>query len=320
MLWANTAANDRYLLAFYDGCIGMALALMVSVWELGWTARVGLVPLVGLQLIWGGDAMLFYGRKELEAALDLIGQGYGGNYDERRFRERTSQLEVTRATPKDAIIFARNYKGLLGLDRTVLSDIRAATNYTTYSGVKDARELYDMLKERGVTHLLYPPGTRKPARWNNIVLFDELFAHYTEHGRRFGKLRLAELAKVPPPRVGKYLVLVSGLREYPEGIYRVEQLDVDSGAPQLFTPKPKPLERLRANTAAEQMADVSALAVGRGRLPKALTPDIMAHFELIERLEGDHVYLRKAAAEAPEPGNDSASDGGSERGHDSDPE
>jgi hypothetical protein len=300
MLWANTAANDRYLLAFYDGCIGMALALMVSVWELGWAARLGLVPLVGLQLIWGGDAMLFYGRKELEAALDLIGQGYNGNYDERRFRGRTSQQEVTQATPKDAVIFARNYKGLLGLDRTVLSDIRAATNYTSYSGLKDARDLYDMLKARGVTHLLYPPGSRKPARWNNIVLFDELYTHYGEKPQRFGKLRLAELGKTPPPRVGQYLVLVSGLREYPEGIYRVEQLDVDSGAPQLFSPKPKPLQRLRPNAAAEQIAQVSALAIGRGRLPKALSAEIMADFELAERLDGDQLYLRKLSASAPE--------------------
>jgi hypothetical protein len=300
MMWANTAANDRYLLSFYDGCIGMALALMVSVWELGWIARLGLVPLVGLQLIWGGDAMLFYGRKELLAALDLIGQGYNGSYDEARFNERTAQRQITEATPKDAVILARNYKGLLGLDRTVFSDIRAATDYVSYSGLNDTREFYDMLKARGVTHLLYPPGVRKPTRWNNIVLFDDLFLHYGENVKRFGKLKLAELPKAPPPRTGKYLVFVSGLREYPEGIYAVSQLDVDSRAPDLFFPKPKPLQRLRAETAAEQMAEVSALAIGRGRLPKVLTPEIMEQFEAVERLEGDQLFLRKVPRVAPE--------------------
>lgn len=301
MVWANTAANDRYLLSFYDGCIGMALALMVSVWQLGWVARVGLVPLVGLQLIWGGDAMLFYGRKELESALDLIGQGYNGSYDDERFPGRGAQQQVTAATPRNAVILARNYKGLLGLDRTVLSDIRGATDYTSYAGLKDARDFYDMLKARGVTHLLYPPGQRKPARWNNIVLFDELFTHYGENSQRFGKLKLAELPKTPPPRVGIYLVLVSGLREYPDGIYRVEQLDVDASARELFSPKPAPQERLRAGTAAEQMAEVSAMAIGRGRLPKALSPEIMNDFELAERLDGDHLYLRKLSARPAEP-------------------
>ena len=320
MLWANTAANDRYLLSFYDGCIGMALALMVGVWELGWAARVGLVPLVGLQLIWGGDAMLFYGRKELESALDLIGQGYNGSYDDERFSGHGAQQQVTAATPKNAVILARNYKGLLGLDRTVLSDIRGATYYTSYAGLKDVREFYDLLASRKVTHLLYPPGQRKPARWNNIVLFDELFTHYGENTQRFGKLKLAELPKTPPPRAGKYLVLVSGLREYPEGIYRVEQLDVDASARELFSPKPAPLERLRADTAAEQMAEVSALAIGRGRLPKALNADIMAHFELAERLDGDQLYLRKLSSQIAPSAADTPTDGAPDSSLDSERE
>ncbi len=320
MVWANTAANDRYLLSFYDGCIGIALALIVAVWELGWAARLGLVPLVGLQLIWGGDAMLFYGRKELEAGLDLIGQGYNGNYDEARFRERTAQQQITAATPRDAVIFSRNYKGLLGLDRTVLSDIRAASNYTSYSGLKDARELFDMLKARGVTHLLYPPGQRRPTRWNNIVLFDELFTHYGENVQRFGKLKLAELPKTPPPRLGQYKVLTHGLREYPDGIYKVEQLDVDSKAPQLFSPKPRPLERLRADTVVEQMRGVSALAIGRGRLPKVLTSDIMADFSSVERLDGDELYLRRRPESAPEKARPGLPDSLPDRDSDSDSE
>jgi hypothetical protein len=281
---------------------------MVSVWELGWAARFGLVPLVGLQLIWGGDAMLFYGRKELESALDLIGQGYNGSYDDQRFPGRSAQQEVTAATPKNAVILARNYKGLLGLDRTVLSDIRGATYYTSYAGLKDARDFYDLLVSRGVTHLLYPPGQRKPARWNNIVLFDELFTHYGENPQRFGRLKLAALPKTAPPRVGKYLVLVSGLREYPDGIYRVEQLDVDASARELFSPKPAPQERLRGDTAVEQMAQVSALAIGRGRLPKALKPEIMAEFELAERLDADQLYLRKLSTPAPPSAADGAVD------------
>lgn len=299
MLWANTAANDRYLLSFYDGCIGVALALMVGVWELNWLSRVGLIPLVGSQLIWGGDAMLFYGRKELEAGLDLIGQGYGGNYDERRFAERSAQKQITEATPKDAVILSRNYKGLLGLNRTVLSDIRAASHYTSYSGLKEPRDFYDMLKARGVTHLMYPPGQRRPTRWNNIVLFDALFVHYGQNARRFGKLKLAELPGTPPPRFGQYLVLVSGVREYPEGIYGVEQLDVDSKSPELFSPKPKPRQRLRAETAAEQMAQVNAIAVGRGRFPKNVPPDIAAQFEVVEKWDGDQLYLRRRAASPP---------------------
>ena len=43
---------------------------MVKVWELGWPARVGLVAARALQLLWGGDAMLVYGKKQLNAGID----------------------------------------------------------------------------------------------------------------------------------------------------------------------------------------------------------------------------------------------------------
>lgn len=293
LIWANAAANDRYLLSFYDLCIGTTLALLVGVWDLGWFARAGLVPLVALQLVWGGDAMLFYGRKELEAGLDLIGAGYAGKYDDHRFGSKSAQQQITRATPKDAVILARNYKGLLGLDRTVLSDIRTAQDYIDYSHLKDTREFYELLKQRGVTHLLYPKGQRRPERWNNTILFTELFVRHGEKQQRFGKLSLARLPRQAPPPSAPYLVLVSNIRGYPDGIYRLEQLDIDQRFPTLFTPAPKPLHRLNDPALAEVMDDVRALAVGGRKLPKALTAEQRAEFESVEAWESDELYLRR---------------------------
>ena len=297
-VWANTAPNDRYLLSFYDLVIGAALALMVKVWELGVVARVGLVPLVALQLFWGGDAMLFYGRKELERALDLIGAGYKGSF-EGRFEAKGAQRQITRATPPNAIILARNYKGLLGLDRTILGDGADLQDYIRYSHLKDAREFYDLIKERGVTHLLYPQGQRLPERLNNVFLFNELFQRHAVNVRRFGSLRLAELPKAPPPRSAPYLVLVSGVREYPEGIYRVEQLDVDKRVPERFSPRPKPLERLSKTELAEQLDKVSGMAIGRGKLPKAPS-EALARFESVERFKSLEIYLRRRGQEPVE--------------------
>ena len=290
-VWGNTAPNDRYLISFYDLCIGAALALMVKVWELGWLARVGLVPLIASQLFWGGDAMLFYGRKELEKGLDLIGAGYKRNYDG-RFDAKGAQRQITKATPPDAVILARNYKGLLGLDRTILADNPDLQDYIRYSNLKDARELYDVIKARGVTHLLYPHGQRMPERLNNVFLFNELFMHHAGKVRRFGSVRLAEMPPQPPPRSAPYLVLVAGVREYPDGIYKVEQLDVDKRVPERFTPRPKPLERLSKTESAEQLERISGMAIGRGKLPKA-DPDELAQFEAVERFKGVEIYLRR---------------------------
>jgi hypothetical protein len=288
MVWANSAPNDRYLLAFYDLSIGMTLALIVQVWDLAWPARIGLVPLVGLQLVWGGDAMLYYGKKQLNAALDLVAAGYDGKY-EGRLAARGTQAQVTRATPKDAVILARNYKGLLGLDRLVLSDIRSAQDYISYSHLKDTRDFYDLVKARGVTHLLLPRGQRKPERWNNTVLFTDLF-RYASKPQRIGKLSLAELPKQPPPSAEPYLVFCSSLRGVPDGVYAVEQLDFDPRGLDRFEPRPRP--RLPLSAAKNVIDDVQALLVGRKKT-KGLGEEELAQFESVESWEGDELYLRR---------------------------
>jgi hypothetical protein len=290
MLWANTAANDRYLIAFHDLCIGTALALLVKVWELGWPARVGLTPLVLLQLVWGGDAMLLYGKKQLDAGIDLITAGYSGRYDE-RFAAKSVQLEITKATPKNAVILSRNWKGLLGLNRLVLSDIQANQDYVVYSNLKDPRDFYDLLKTRGITHLMYPRGDRRPGRWNNTLLFAEIFRRGPS-AKRIGKIHLNELPREPPPHSAPYLVLVSGQREYPDGVYKLEQLDVDYRDPAMFTPKPVPFKAASASDAAELVPRLQAVVMCRGRLPRGWSKALLEGFDSIESFDGCEYHLR----------------------------
>lgn len=291
IVWANTAANDRYMLAFYDLCIGSALALMVQVWDLGWLARVGLSCLVGLQLIWGGDAMLFYGKKQLDAGLALIVDGYSEQSDD-RLNAKVTQQQITKATPKNAVILSRNYKGLLGLDRLVLSDIPSMQDYISYSHIADPRAFYELLRSRGVTHLMYPRNDRRPGRWNNILLFAEVF-RLGQDTRRFSKLMLTELPAQAPPPSAPYLVLASAQREYPDGVYRIEQLDVDYREPNLFSPRPKPLRRANEGDPSEIMKSVQAVIMCRGRLPRGYSKELLADFESPESFDGCEYYLRR---------------------------
>ncbi len=289
LVWANSAPNDRYLLSFYDLCIGLALALIVEVWELGWPARVGLVPLVSLQLVWGGDAMLFYGKKQLTAALDLVGSGYEGDADG-RLSSNGTQRDITKATPKDAVILSRNYKGLLGLDRMVLSDIRGAQDYISYAHLKDPREFYDVLRSRGVTHLMYPKGQRRPERWNNTVLFTDFFVNYGASPRRIGKLSLAQMPKEPPPKTAPYLVLAAGIRGVSDGVYGVEQLDFDPRGPERFSPRPRP--RHSVGEARSVLPNIRALIIGR-RKTRGLSEAELSQFVAVESWDGDELWLRR---------------------------
>ncbi len=293
-VWANTGPNDRYMLGFLDLLIAVSGALMIKVWELGWIARLGLVPLVGLQLFWGGDAMLFYGAKQLKVALNLIAGGYDGRKDEQRFSTGKKLQQLTAATPPDAVILARNYKALLGLDRMVLMDLRATQDYVSYSHLRDASELWKLYHDRGVTHLLYPDGDRRPVRWNNTILFAELFHHYAQGEKRFGNLVLGKMPAAPPPPSAPYRVLTRRLTGYPDGVYNVEQLDIDERFPASARPKLKPSRAFSERDAEDILAEVDAVAFSSGaplsgQAGEALDRD----FERVERFSGYEVHLRK---------------------------
>ncbi|MBM4377033.1 MAG: hypothetical protein FJ095_18275 [Deltaproteobacteria bacterium] len=294
-VWGNTATNDRYMLAFLDLFIATSGVVLVHAWQLGWLARVGLVPVVALQLVWGGDAMLFYGAKRLKPALELVGAGYARRRDDDRLPLKKTQRAITEATPPNAYILARNYKALVGLDRLVHSDIRAAQDDFSYSHLRDARELWEVLHARGITHLLYPHGQRRPSRWNNTVLFGELFHRHGVGAKRFGGVALAAMPAEAPPSSAPYLVLTLGLSAYPDGLYRVEQLDVDDKWVHLATPRPAPERPLRGATVEALLASegVQAAAVLSGKVPQATRELLEKSFERVEDLDKHALYLKR---------------------------
>jgi hypothetical protein len=264
---------------------------MVGVWELGIIARGALAPLVALQLFWGGDAMLYYGRKRLAAAVDLVAQGYSGKTIEQRVAYQTPQQNITAATPPDARILGRNYKDLIGLDRTVVSDSNVQEDIS-YSNLRDPHELWQLLREKGVTHLLYPEGERVPEKLNNAILFDDLFRSASDV-RRFSGVFLGTLPKAPPPPSAPYRVLTIGMTAYPDGVYLVEQLDVNDRYYASTKPRPKPIQRFSRDQVTELFEEVQAVAVGNRSALGTASVELERDFELFERFKKYALYLRR---------------------------
>ena len=291
MIWANTSVNDRYLLSFSGISMGVTAALLVRAWQLGWLARMGLVSVVAIQLFWGADAMLEYGGKRLRAAIKLDSAGYSGRFDDARFDQHRTEQRITDATPPDARILARNYKALLGLDRYVLSDVPVTQWAIDYSHCRNPREFWDQLRGLGVTHLLWPVGQRRPHIWNNTILFDAVAA---EAGRRerIGSVALVELPTQPPPDSVPYLVLTVGIREYPDGLYPVEALDVDYRYPERFSPRPRPRTKLTRRNAARLLREADVVAGRASRLSEAKA-ELQKRFREFESFGTYGVYFRR---------------------------
>lgn len=300
MCWALTYVGDRYLQAIIALPIAVTAAMLVRVWELGKLARVGLTLLVAFQVIWGADAMFYSGQGRLKSAVALITSGYEGKRGEReRYPQRRVQRQITAATPEDAVLMVRNYRVLLGIDRKTYSDVQSWQSLFFYERAKGARSLYQMYKDAGVTHLLYPPNQRPQGTLQASILFDDFVYNYGKARKRFGSLELVTMPdQAPPPDPSAYRVLNLAKDGYAFGWYDIEQLNEYDRVPRKMRKIPPP--KVRYSVAMDQAAvnkqldDTLAVVVKDDQdVSPVLRERLGKDFFRAEKFKAFTVYLRK---------------------------
>jgi hypothetical protein len=290
-VWGLTSANDRYLLSFLSIPIALTMALMVRAWRIGWMARLGIVPLVGLQFMWSADAPLYYGERSLRDATKLIQRSYRESEAEKVFSYRKQQRALTQEFPPDAVVLGRYYKDLMGFDRLTLNTHRDIQDYVHFGALQNVRDFWELLRARGVTHLVYPAGKRQPHWARDIVLFDAMVEASENKRKRHGVV-LAELPDTPPADTGRLMVLVVGLREYRDGLYAVRRLDVDER--RRLRHAKKPSQRFESSRAIKQLKEAGAVLLRGNQLPRDAKRVLDDEFNRVESFGSMTVYIRKS--------------------------
>lgn len=293
--WGMSNANDRYLLSFLSLLIGMSGALLVRGWHLGLMARIGMIALVAVQLMWGGDAPWVYADKRLDEAADLIKSGYSGR-TERRLNYFGSAAALTAAFPEDALILGRYFKANLGFDRAMLNTHRPIQSYIDFRKLKNPRDLWQICKDRGVTHLLYPEGRRKPTVVQEIVLFDAL-AEISEDRKKVAGNVIVRLSDQPPVQTEKFKVLVKGIKEYQDGLFDVHALKIEDGRK---IEAPVRTKRALTSKNVEKLLEKADAVYLRGNsLPGDKDDVLEREFKRVERFGSLNVWLRKVPRHGP---------------------
>ena len=115
-VWWATSHQDRYLQAIVPWMAATTAATLVVVWRSHPFARFGLIPLVGLQMVWGGDVYFIpthgvMGQTPTKAVIDLLSTGYKKNYQE-RFRPFGDFYAIGRTMPKGANVLIHRSTGM----------------------------------------------------------------------------------------------------------------------------------------------------------------------------------------------------------------
>jgi hypothetical protein len=287
LLWGYTYNIDRNLQIFLPLMVCVTAALVRRCWQLGWIARAGLVPLVLLQVVWGGDAFFYSASDRIHSSITMIKSGYDGAA-KRRFNGYRSQfLAINKALPKNARVLLHTSHLTLGIEREVVMDWDAFQGFISYDELRTERELYDYLKARGITHFLLEPRVRSAPTKQEEVLFMGLLRH-AEPAGNFGHFRLYRFPKKPPPARPPYRVVTVGLGRYADGLYPIQKLNTHEYLPpyvQRFAAPDQPLpggteERL----AMIEQAD--AVIVGASIRDPALTAALQQNFSEVVRYEG----------------------------------
>src|SRR5262249_51123879 len=133
-----------------------------------------------------------------KAVIDLLSAGYRKDYDN-RLKTSAGFVELGAALPRDARILLHDNHVHLGVNASTVSDWGGWQFGISYGRQKTPRDVYDLLKSMGVTHIQWDAALSKG--WDSLA-GDIMFFHFALQEaierKTVGGMMLAKMPKAPP--------------------------------------------------------------------------------------------------------------------------
>lgn len=293
---------DRYLQTLLPW-MGAALATtLYLVWQKGYLVRGALVVVLGVQMVWGGDAYFLpihaMTGSAIKKAIDLLGTGYQQNYTERYSSYFHPYADLSKDLPRNAKILVHEIHMHWALERATVSDWQGTQAGISYGRLSGVRETYRLLKQLGVTHVYSERASSKgydtlAADLNFFALAE--FVLSSPH--RVGSQFIAPLPAEPPALdYANNRVLFMGCAEtYANGIYTLNQLVASDFDPAKRYPEPlEPLPRLpEPDVLSRAMSGAALMVLDPGCYPNMGDSVRGARFVHIAQRNRLELYARK---------------------------
>lgn len=328
LCWYWTHHQDRYLQAIVPQMAAVTAATIALLWRAagesrlaGLATRTSLGALVGLQVVWAGDVYFIPGhamiKSPIKAVVDLLGQGYAKRY-EQRFDIYPTFQSISRALPEGARVLLHDNHVHLGIGAETVSDWNGWQYGISYGRLKTPREVWDLLKGMGVTHVAW--DTQVSKGWDTVagdLMFFDFALKRTVKPSKHGGMTLAEMGPPPDPQAS-FPTTVAYLgcnNAYKSGLYELSDLMVPVFGPNNRKfPAPRVSGPPSGASAAELLGQAAFAVVDpkcHSSLPSAAKRDFMLAAKRRVFIGGRgnlELYLRKegttsapAAPQSPEP-------------------
>ena len=296
-IWFWTMHQDRYLQILLPWMACTVAATIALVWRSHIAAKLALAALVGLQIVWGGDAYFIpaHAMTKKSAAVtsaSLLGEGYKKKYD-KRLEVWGPLFAIGRdpAVPEKARVLIHEHNPRLGVWRPMVSDLAGYQYALRYELLESPAAMNDKLHALGVTHILAPPAKSKAmdALGADLRFFDFIHqdAKVTKDFKSFTLFALPEQAPADLPHHSRVAYLGCD-KLYERGLHELRDLAYRAAARYR---NPPVVEALESGADAEILAKADyAVTDSRCKPPPAAT--LSGFIQLATRAR-ETLYARK---------------------------
>jgi len=242
--WYSVHHQDRYLQTIVPWMAAVTAAIIIRIWQTNRLARIAVSVLVVTQVLIGADVYFIQGhamiRSPVKRVADLLAAGHKREYDE-RLKVFPGWVALSDALPEDAHVLLHDNHVHLGLSRRTTSDWPTWQYGMSYGRLESPRAVWDLLRELGVTHILWRDRVSKAldSLAGDLVFFDFAFRHTVDR-KKVGQHWVARMPDEPPPDVPYGKVAFFGCDDlYASGLYPLSEMTVPTFGPdRLDFPEP----------------------------------------------------------------------------------
>lgn len=299
-VWYWTHHQDRYLQAIVPLMAAATAAVIALLWRSHAVTKVALSGLIGLQIIWGGDVYFIsthaMTRSPVKTVVDLLSSGYRKEYDA-RLAIYAPFTQIAAMLPKGSRVLLHDNQMHLGIGATSVSDFGGWQYGISYGRMGTPREVHDMLRGMGVTHLLW--DTQDSKGWDSIAGDITFFSFALRHGmekKSVGGMTFAKMS--PPPEPGEAfpdaVAFLGCNTTYRSGLYTRADMTMAAFGPKGRTyPEPRRPGPPKGESA-EALAKDADVVVLEVKCQSALPPSVSRDFTLAAKRA---VFRTKRAVE-----------------------
>jgi hypothetical protein len=251
LIWFCVHHEDRYLQTIMPWLAAVTGAIIVLIWRSQRLAsRAMLSTLIAAQLVWGADVYFYpthsiLGAAPIKATVDLLGQGFLGNYAQRlEVAGHLEQQQIGSALHGHAVLLVHESREHLGYGRKTITDFYADQYGIDYLTLATPQRVDARLRELGVTHLVWQDqsSVAYAPLGGDLVFFEFAYRHarsrHSVGSRIWAKMPKRAPMPMPAPmpaqeqaqEPARVAILGCG-EEYATGVYLLPDLAVPRFGP-----------------------------------------------------------------------------------------